>query len=97
MLVKDILKGYSFRGTDTGFFIWLKLPDRWTGKVFELRAREAGISVFSAEKFAVGGTAAPDALRISLTGPSTIGELERGLEVIKDLMEGELIELGPML
>lgn len=97
LLVKDMLKGYSYNGNDTGFFIWLKLPDRWPGKVFESKAREAGISVFSAERFAVGGAAAPDALRISLTGPATINELGRGLSVIRDLMEGELIELSPML
>jgi DNA-binding transcriptional MocR family regulator len=97
MMAKDMFKGYSFKGTDTGFFIWLNLPEHWSGKVFELKAREAGINVFCAEKFAVGGTAAPNALRISLTGPSTISELNKGIAAIKGLMEGELIELGPML
>lgn len=97
LLTGEILKGYSFKGTDTGFFIWLSLPEHWSGKEFELRAREAGVNVFRAEKFAVGGTAAPDALRISLTGPSTIGELSRGLTTIRNLMEGEIIELCPML
>lgn len=95
-LVGKLLHGYSFKGSDTGFFIWLNLPERWSGREFELKAREAGVNVFSAEKFAVG-VASPSALRISLTGPATIEELHKGLSITRELMEGELIELAPML
>ena len=92
-----MLHSYSFAGSCTGFFIWLSLPEHWSGKEFELRARESGVNVFCAEKFAVGGYAAPPNVRISLTGPPTIGELSKGIDVIKGLLEGELIELNPML
>lgn len=95
-LAKKLLQGYSCKGSDTGFFMWLDLPGHWSGKEFELKARGAGVNVFSAEKFAVGVTS-PDALRISLTGPATIEELQKGLSIIRELMEGELIELSPML
>lgn len=97
MLAKRRLQDYSFEGPASGFFLWLSLPEHWNGKEFEIRAREAGINIFSAEKFIVGGSAAPRAIRISLTGPQTAAELERGLDTIKELLSGEIIELSPML
>ncbi|MGE5631977.1 MAG: PLP-dependent aminotransferase family protein [Caulobacteraceae bacterium] len=96
-VVRDKLAGYAFAGPAEGFFIWLNIPDRWSGKEFELMARESGVNIFCAEKFAVGSTTAPHAVRISLTGPSNIGELSRGIDVIKSLLDGEFVELDPML
>lgn len=69
-----------------GFFQWLKLPDGWRGRDFEVCAREAGVQVFCAEKFAVGSYPLPSAIRISLSGPDNIEEMEKGLDILKDIL-----------
>ncbi len=84
---RDILKGFSYTGYDTGFFLWLNLPRPWTGRTYEDAARNAGVRVFGAEKFAVGGTPAPAAARISLTGPESLEALSKGLSVLRDILD----------
>ena len=86
LLAEKSLAGFSLHTRPTGFFLWLDLPPGWTGREFELTAREAGVRVFGAEKFAVGGSTAPAAVRISLTGPETREELTRGLEILKIIL-----------
>ncbi len=89
MLALEILSGYQQAYRTCGFFQWLSLPDSWQGQArdFELMAREAGVQVFCAEKFAVGSVPVPQAVRISLSGPDTIHTLEKGLERIKCVLQ----------
>lgn len=87
-LARTILPPGSFDCQPTGYFIWLKPPPPWTGLEFENRARLAGVNVFCAEKFAVGGAPAPAAVRIALSGPAGDKDLIRGLEILADLLSG---------
>ncbi len=80
------LAQYDVASRPFGFFQWLKLPDGWQGRDFEMCAREAGVQVFCAEKFAVGSYQLPSAIRISLSGPDTIEELERGLDILTSVL-----------
>ncbi|HBW38413.1 MAG TPA: hypothetical protein DEF89_25360 [Desulfosporosinus sp.] len=82
-LALKMLHKYDVVSRPCGFFQWLFLPAGWQGREFELFAREAGVQVFCAEKFAVGSSLAPSAIRISLSGPDTIVELEKGLSILK--------------
>jgi DNA-binding transcriptional MocR family regulator len=84
------LSAWRVHSRPSGFYVWLELPQPWTGRELELAAREAGVRVFCAEKFAVGGAAVPSAVRLSLTGPETLADLSRGL----DLMAG-ILRTGP--
>lgn len=86
-LALKMLSKYEIAYRPCGFFQWLFLPEEWQGKEFELHAREAGVQVFCAEKFAVGSNPVPSAVRISLSGPDTIEELEKGLDILKNLLE----------
>ncbi len=87
MLACDMLDGYRYRGKRSGFYIWLELPEPWTGQTFEDAAHKQGINVFGAEKFVVGEAQAPPAARIALTGPGTLEDLEKGLKVIKSVLK----------
>jgi DNA-binding transcriptional MocR family regulator len=80
------LAPYALRSRPEGFFVWLSLPTEWTGREMELASRMAGVRVFSAERFAVGGRAAEAAIRISLTGPETREELSRGLDLVAGVL-----------
>ena len=89
-LAGKILSDCTFRGIPTGFFIWLSLPEPWTGALFEQRMRELGVNVFGAEKFTVGDAVAPAAARVSLTATKTVDELATGLQLIKRVLTGDM-------
>lgn len=91
------LAGYVYRGHETGFFLWLHLPAPWSGAALELRAREAGVNLFGAERFGVGHEPVPAAARISLSGPKSLKDLTKGLEVIRRILEGRIPDLGAHL
>jgi len=86
-LAKKYLSEYDVASRDCGFFQWLLLPDKWQGRELELTLHQAGVQVFCAEKFVVGSSRFPSAIRISLSGPDTLEELERGLITIKGLLQ----------
>ena len=88
-LARTILPPDSFDCLPSSYFIWLKPPSPWTGLEFENRARLAGVNVFCAEKFAVGGAPVPAAVRVALSGPAGERELVKGLEVLADLIAGD--------
>lgn len=88
-LAQEVLAGYQSAYRPCGFFQWLSLPDHWQGqgRTFELLARDAGVQVFCAEKFVVGSSPPPQAIRISISGPDTISMLEDGLHILKSILQ----------
>lgn len=86
-LAQKALQPWSPQMRPCAFFQWLHLPPPWSGLQFELAARERGVRIFSAEKFAVGGGSLKPAVRIALTGTETRTQLEQGLRVIATLLE----------
>ncbi len=90
-LAAETLDGFQYRGMPSGYFIWMQLPESWRGPELEVRGRQLGMNLFSAEKFAVGGIAAPSAIRISLTGPASRAELAKGLESLAELLHRDYV------
>ncbi|EGB15371.1 transcriptional regulator, GntR family with aminotransferase domain-containing protein [Pseudodesulfovibrio mercurii] len=88
MLACDVLDGLRFRGKRSGFFLWLELPEPWTGRALEQAAAGRGVSVFGAEKFTVGQSPAPRAARVSLTGAESPERLREGLVILRDILRG---------
>ncbi|WP_321401177.1 PLP-dependent aminotransferase family protein [Maridesulfovibrio sp.] len=84
--VKDLLGDMGLGVNPSGFFLWLTLPEPWKGYMVESRAREAGLNIFGAEKFAVGGGVVPSNIRLSLSGPKDIAELRKGLKILKEVL-----------
>ena len=83
------LEGFSFRSRPTSYFIWLELPELWTGEEFEREALKRGVGTAAAERFIVGQAELPRAARVSLFGPRTPAILASGLrtlvEVLRDI------------
>jgi DNA-binding transcriptional MocR family regulator len=86
MLACDVLDGFRFRGKRSGFYLWMDLPGQWTGQALEKASHKHNVNVFGSEKFVVGETPASPAARISLTGPGSLDELEKGLGIIKKIL-----------
>jgi DNA-binding transcriptional MocR family regulator len=81
-----VLEGMQYRMRPDGFFIWLSLPEPWTGPQLELAAAERRVSVFCADKFVVGEGLVPNGVRISLTGPDTLDDLVFGLKTLREIV-----------
>lgn len=86
-LVNSILTEYQLRGDEYCNFRWLLLPAGWSGKSFETCAKNAGVQVYCAERFAVGNTAVPAAVRIAITAPKDLHQLATGLHILKSILE----------
>ena len=58
-----------------------------TGAEFEQLAKEKGISVYGSERFAVGKEIPISAARLAVCAPQTKAELEKGLYLLKEILE----------
>ena len=65
---------------------YLRLPDYFTGKSFEICAKQAGVQVYGAERFSVGNKPAEKAVRISVITPPSIGDLEEGITRLRGIL-----------
>lgn len=86
-LTDEILAEYEVEGTCYNNYRWLRLPNGWTGKLFEEAAFKRGVQVFCAERFAVGSGNVPAGVRIGICAPSDEEELTRGLTILNDLLK----------
>lgn len=86
-LVNAYLSDYQVQGILNAQFRWLPLPLRWTGKQFEMMAKEKGVQVFCCERFIVGSAMVEPAVRLAISTPKSMDELELGLQILKKLME----------
>jgi DNA-binding transcriptional MocR family regulator len=68
-------------------FLWLTLPEPWLPGTFCKAAQEAGVIVEGADEYKVGSLdyACPN-VRVSLAGPMTDSQLERGLNILGELL-----------
>lgn len=66
--------------------VWIHLPAPWRAEDFAQIAARRGVLVTTADNFAVGRTAAPHAVRVSLGGARDHESLERGLTHLADIL-----------
>lgn len=70
---------------------WVFLPEkiRMTPAMFEKDAYVHGILLYGAERFTVGNSQVPQAVRVSLISAHGITEYEEGLNILNTLLEGK--------
>ncbi len=85
-IVKAVLPSYRMYGEATCHTRWLFLPSTWDSHTFEIKAKEKGVQIFCSDRFTVGKTIPPRAVRIAISSPKTKRELEKGLTIIKELL-----------
>jgi DNA-binding transcriptional MocR family regulator len=88
-IVNRVLSAYTILGDEFCNFRWLLLPERFTGRTFELCARNAGVKIYSAERFIVGSSKIPLAVRIAVTATPSDKEFEKGIYILKEILESE--------
>lgn len=68
------------------FFQWLPLSTELNGYQLEMQAKDNGIEIFCSDRFSVG-KAEPTAIRIATCSPDSALQLEKGLIILKQLLE----------
>ena len=86
-LADSLLKDYNLVGDKYCNFRWLLLPEGWNGKIFETCAKNAGVQVYCAERFAIGNATVPAAVRLSIAAPKNLNELEKGINILKSILK----------
>jgi DNA-binding transcriptional MocR family regulator len=75
------------KGCSHHMYRWLPLPRGTDSAAFEREALARGVQLYAAERFAVGKTAPACAVRFAVTTPPTAAQLEKGLEIIVELLD----------
>jgi len=86
-LAADILP--AAKGPPEGIHIWLDLPPQWSPAQLHLTAQARGLSLVTADAFAVGDVEPPAGVRISLGGPAKQAVLAEALKGLAELARGE--------
>ncbi len=85
-VAKEILGGHQFSMQDTGYFVWLQLPEEWNSTDFAREASEHGVIVTPQDYFTVSHASSINAVRIALSGPDDVVHLRRGLSTVGDIL-----------
>lgn len=96
-IASSIFSGLEIKSIRYGSYIWVCLPEPWTGVSLEQAARDGGVNIFSAEKFTVGNSISPKAIRISLTGENDFLRLKSGLEIIAGIVSSPETAIRPVM
>lgn len=82
-----LLQGLDYRSDPESPLIWLPLPEPWRAGQFAAALRQAGVLVRTADHFAVGRSAAPHAVRLSLNAAGSPAEVARGVQTVLQVLQ----------
>lgn len=86
-IVNQILEEFVIPGGLTAPLRSVQLPGYFTGKSFEICAKQAGVEVYGAERFSVGNRVPEKIVRISVTTPPSVEILTEGLRRLRQLLQ----------
>lgn len=86
-MAAETFRGQHFRGHENAYHIWLDLPEPWRANAFRREAEKRGVYVLSAESFVVGRAPSPHAVRVCVGACRSREEVQRGLDILKDILE----------
>jgi DNA-binding transcriptional MocR family regulator len=85
-IVRQVLGEFEYQSHESAFHIWLSLPKPWRQEEFVTECLNRSVAVNSSENFVVGQAPTPQAVRICLGGFRSTNGLERGLEIIREVL-----------
>jgi DNA-binding transcriptional MocR family regulator len=87
-LARQALEGTDLDARPEAYYLWLRLPEPWRRDSFVGVLRARGVEVTPADAFAVGRAPAPHAVRLCIGAARSRETLQRGLEVVADVLRG---------
>lgn len=86
-VARDALDGFRVEAGRASHHLWLRLPEGWRSEAFVSEARRRGVAVTSPRALVAGQVKAPRAVRLCLGAARSREELQKGLELIRELLE----------
>lgn len=86
-MAADALDGFQFDAHPLSFHLWLHLPEPWRSNEFSAQLRRRGVAVTPAEAFVPGREAPPHAVRVCVGAPRSRAQLEKGLGIIRSVLQ----------
>lgn len=86
-LAADVLAGFQFAAHPLSFHLWLHLPEPWRSNEFSAQLRRRGVVVTPAEAFVPGREEPPHAVRVCVGAPRSRAQLEKGLRIIRSVLQ----------
>lgn len=87
-LAGRLLARWTVQTQDHAHHLWLHLPEPWRSDTFADEAGRRGVRVTPASAFLVGRGNAPAAVRVCLGAARDHAQLEQGLSLLADVLEG---------
>ncbi|NQV47537.1 MAG: PLP-dependent aminotransferase family protein [Rhodospirillaceae bacterium] len=87
-LAKNVLQGFDIVSHPQSYHLWLRLPADMPAADLIRASAQRGIAVSPPESFALDNVEAPNAVRVCLGAPETMRQLENGLHILRDIIEG---------
>ncbi|MEO1223188.1 MAG: PLP-dependent aminotransferase family protein [Pseudomonadota bacterium] len=88
-IARRCLGNAQFRMAPGSFHLWLTLPEPWRAQEFVDAGRGRNLSLAATDLFVPGRAETPHAIRVSVTAPTDLGDLEEGLNRLRDLLSGQ--------
>ena len=86
-LVDTILCDYRLIPNERSLYRYLALPSSISDKEIEHSCLREGVQVFSSKRFAAGTQPNKNGIRLSVSGPKSIEELMKGLEILRNVLK----------
>lgn len=86
-LFDRVMASYRTPPSNKAMFRYIYLPSDWNDLLIEHLCRERKIQVFSSHRFSVGTEFHTPGIRVSVSAPRNYAEFERGLMILKDVLE----------
>lgn len=86
-IARRALHGFEFEAHPFSFHLWLHLPPPWRSNEFTAQLRRHGVAVTSSEAFVPAREEAPHAVRVCLGAPRSRAQLEKGLAIIRKVLQ----------
>lgn len=83
----EIMAGYDVLPAPTSCYRYLQLPDNYDDVELEYMAFEKGVQILSANRFYVGSKPEKPTIRLAVSAPNTLEELETALVTVKELLD----------
>lgn len=86
-LAAELLPDAQYKTISGALHIWLQLPAAFDPHSLQRAALQAGVLIRPSSLFAVGNVRPPNAVRISLSSPANVADLEVGLVRLASLLK----------
>lgn len=80
------LRGHELSARPSSLHVWLSLPPAWRAEELQQQAEQEGLAITTAQPFMVEQTPPPRRVRLSLGAETDIERLDRGLELLAQLL-----------